>query len=261
MQKIADQPVAQWIGNWGNPEQAASAGTVAAEQAGAVAVLVAYNIPARDCGGYSSGNTSAAAYRAWIDGFAAGIGDRSAAVLLEPDGVTMVDCLPAAGQTERYELLRYAVERFQERPNVAVYIDGGHSSWLPAASLATRLVSAGIESARGFALNVSNFQFTADLIAYGKAVSAAIGGNPPPHFVIDTSRNGLGPWNGGAESWCNPPDRALGDPPTTTTAEPLLDAKLWVKPPGDSDGPCQGGPAAGGWWPEYALGLAQRAAW
>jgi endoglucanase len=32
-----------------------------------------------------------------------------------------------------------------------------------------------------------------------------------------------------------------------------------VKPPGESDGECNGGPAAGRWWPEYALGLAQRA--
>ena len=36
---------------------------------------------------------------------------------------------------------------------------------------------------------------------------------------------------------------------------------LWIKRPGESDGPCHGGPAAGTWWPEYALGLAQRAAY
>ena len=35
-------------------------------------------------------------------------------------------------------------------------------------------------------------------------------------------------------------------------------AYLWVKRPGESDGPCNGGPSAGQWWPEYALGLAQR---
>jgi endoglucanase len=30
---------------------------------------------------------------------------------------------------------------------------------------------------------------------------------------------------------------------------------LWVKPPGESDGYCQGGPAPGEFWLEYALGL------
>ncbi|MFE3685237.1 endoglucanase, partial [Streptomyces sp. NPDC059095] len=34
---------------------------------------------------------------------------------------------------------------------------------------------------------------------------------------------------------------------------------VWIMRPGDSDGPCRGGPSAGTWWPEYALGLAKRA--
>nr|ABK58684.1 unknown [Streptomyces fradiae] len=32
-----------------------------------------------------------------------------------------------------------------------------------------------------------------------------------------------------------------------------------IKRPGDSDGPCRGGPEAGQWWPDYALGLARNA--
>ena len=34
-----------------------------------------------------------------------------------------------------------------------------------------------------------------------------------------------------------------------------LDALLWVKHPGDSDGTCNGGPKAGMWWEKYALDL------
>ena len=34
-----------------------------------------------------------------------------------------------------------------------------------------------------------------------------------------------------------------------------LDAYLWVKAPGESDGTCNGGPYAGAWWPDYALRL------
>jgi endoglucanase len=40
-----------------------------------------------------------------------------------------------------------------------------------------------------------------------------------------------------------------------------VDGLLWIKAPGESDGSCNGGPSAGTWWPEYALGLAERAAW
>ena len=108
----------------------------------------------------------------------------------------------------------------------------------------------------GFAVNVSNFYTTEDSIEYGRQLSAKIGDKP---FVIDTSRNGNGPWNEGDEDerWCNPPGRALGESPTTKTADPLVDAYLWVKRPGESDGECKGGPKAGEWWPEYALDLAR----
>jgi endoglucanase len=120
--------------------------------------------------------------------------------------------------------------------------------------MAQRLRQAGIGRARGFSLNVSNFNATADETAYGHTVAAAVGGKP---FVIDTSRNGLG--RAPDSAWCNPPGRALGQPPTSQTGDPLVDAYLWIKAPGESDGSCNGAPAAGVWWPEYALGLAQRA--
>ncbi|HEU4535784.1 MAG TPA: glycoside hydrolase family 6 protein, partial [Polyangiaceae bacterium] len=74
---------------------------------------------------------------------------------------------------------------------------------------------------------------------------------------IDTSRNGKGS-NG---EWCNPSGRALGASPTASTGDPLVDAFFWLKAPGESDGACNGGPSAGTFWPDYALGLAQRAAY
>ena len=57
--------------------------------------------------------------------------------------------------------------------------------------------------------------------------------------MIDTSRNGRGPNH---DQWCNPPGRALGTLPTTTTGDPLIDAYLWIKAPGESDGTCRHGP-------------------
>jgi endoglucanase len=35
-------------------------------------------------------------------------------------------------------------------------------------------------------------------------------------------------------------------------------AFLWIKKPGESDGECNGGPKAGQWWTEMAIGLAKR---
>ena len=134
---------------------------------------------------------------------------------------------------------------------------------------------------------------------------------PTTHFIVDTSRNGQGPINMSVYaappynqpasviqtlnngSYCNPPGRGLGTPSTASTSVPLLDAYLWIKTPGQSDGACDaaGGarawdyaaytlrgwptdpnaqslfdplwalddPAAGAWFPQEALTLAKQA--
>ncbi|MBO0916302.1 glycoside hydrolase family 6 protein, partial [Streptomyces laculatispora] len=69
--------------------------------------------------------------------------------------------------------------------------------------------------------------------------------------VIDTSRNGNGAPKAG--QWCDPEGRALGTAPTTDTGQARIDAYLWVKLPGESDG-CKG--AAGSFSPAYAYQLA-----
>jgi endoglucanase len=256
MDKIAAQPQADWFGDWNGDVHSAVSGRVSTiRAAGALPVLVAYNIPLRDCGGYSGGGaTSPDAYRSWIRSFAAGIGTGKAVVILEPDALAGMDCLSQSDQQTRLALLSDAVSVLGSSPGTAVYLDAGHSHWQSASVMASRLRSAGVGMAQGFSLNVSNFNTTADERTYGDTVSGAIGGE---HFLIDTSRNGLGS-NG---EWCNPPGRALGDRPTASTGDPLADAYFWIKRPGESDGTCNGGPPAGQWWPDYALGLAQRAAY
>jgi endoglucanase len=261
IERIAEQPVAEWIGPE-NPESRARGFTEAAAGAGRTALLVLYNIPHRDCGRYSQGGAADGdTYRVWLDKVAAGIGDRGAVVVLEPDALPhLVDgCTPERYHDERYALLRYAVEKLKSLPGTTVYLDAGNAGWVQdAARMAAPLERAGMDRADGFSLNISNFYPTAANAAYGRELSELLGGK---HFVIDTSRNGRGPLAGAPdEAWCNPPGRGLGTPPTTRTGDPLIDAYLWIKRPGDSDGTCKGGPKAGAWWPEYALGLARNAA-
>jgi endoglucanase len=255
MDRIAERSQADWFGDWsGDIRAAVDARTTTIAAAGALPVFVAYNIPLRDCSSYSGGGArNADDYRAWIRAFAAGIGDRTAAVILEPDAVALMDCLSSTQRSERLTLLRDAVEVLKARPGVLVYIDAGHSAWLAAATAADRLRDAGVALADGFALNTSNFQTTAHSLPYGEAVSGRLGG---ARFVLDTSRNGNGPT--GDNQWCNPAGRALGANPTAQTGHELVDAFLWIKRPGESDGSCNGGPSAGAWWADYALGLAAR---
>jgi endoglucanase len=329
----------------------------------AVPVLVAYDIPGRDCAQFSAGGAlSQADYQAWINGLAQGIGNRHAVVILEPDALGNMpsNCgLPVSvypfTDAERTAEVQYAVSALEADPGVSVYLDGTHSAWQSVGTMTQRLLAANVQQAQGFYLNVSNYQPDPELIDYGTWISDCIAMVTNPanfafnhpdfcasqyfpatqsdfstwglttafytanmgtsvattHFVIDSSRNGDGPNNMtsfanapfnqpasvisslASANWCNPPASGLGLKPTTSTGVPLLDAYLWVKTPGQSDGQCDaaGGarawdytaytqpgwpttaadqalfdplwgiddPAAGAWFPQQALQLAQDA--
>jgi endoglucanase len=369
---ITKTPQAVWFegGTPGSVQQDVRLTVTRAAARRSIPVLVTYNIPFRDCAQFSAGGaTTRAEYEAWIDGFAAGIGNRDAIVILEPDGLGIIpwydpygsadgsgvlewcqpaEADPATAASERFAMLNHAVDALADLPNVTTYLDGTHSAWLGSGDIADRLVQAGVDNADGFYLNVSNYQFTANNVQYGRWISQCVAyatevvagdffgcpnqywnGGPLPakiaellgewtgvaldrfgewsdesddptlntsginlrystmlgdieptaRYVIDTSRNGQGPWQPPVypdpQDWCNPPDRGLGLAPTLATDQPLLDAYLWVKTPGESDGECTRGlgpagetvdpewgmidPGAGDWFPEMALELAANA--
>ncbi len=357
LRKMISTPQAVWF-TGGTPSQVKKdvrQVVHVANAQGTVPILVAYNIPYRDCSQYSAGGaTSTAAYEAWIDGFAAGIGTGRAVVLVEPDGLGIIPwykqfrglpaeaadyewCRPADANAataadDRFTPLNYAVTALEARPNTVVYLDATHSSWLGAGDAAHRLSQAGVDKAQGFFLNVSNYELTSHLAKYGAWVSKCLwfasstsgswgaghydwcgsqyypatasdfstwgltdqwyannvenqtwvpypGDAGLKHFVIDTSRNGQGPWTPAVsypdpQVWCNPIDRGAGIQTTTKTGNDLIDAYLWVKIPGASDGQCNRGvsgsttdpvwggitdPPAGTWFPQMALQLAKNA--
>jgi endoglucanase len=255
LDKIAKQPQALWLGEWNSNIYRTVQHVVGkAKEQGAVPVFIAYNVPGRDCGQHSAGGLKDSdSYKRWIRRVAAGIGEDAAVVIIEPDAIPLIDkCLTPEQQEERLLLLRDAVRVLRQNPKTIVYIDGGHAVWKPAEFIAEKLKKAGLDEAHGFSLNTSNYGPTKQNIEFGKKVSALTGG---AHFVVDTSRNGAG--YAPEFEWCNPPGRKIGESPSTATGEPLVDAFLWLKRPGESDGECNGGPRAGAFWDEKALELAQ----
>jgi endoglucanase len=255
MRRIADQPQVIWLGDWNRSIRSESDAIVSRiARAGALPVLVVYNITNRDCGSHSAGGARGGDdYRRWIVDLARGLKGRPSVIILEPDALAANDCLPLRLKDERYVLLREAADVLT-KAGAAVYIDAGHAKWQQPNAMADRLKKGGIDVGTGFSLNVSNFHSTRDNIAYGNRVSELVSGK---HYVIDTSRNGTG--KAAAKDWCNPRNQALGEAPTTDTRQPLVDAYLWIKVPGQSDGACNGGPSAGTWWAEYALELSRTA--
>lgn len=246
---IAAQPSAVWLGDWYDRTALArvlQAETRAAAQQKRVAVFVLYAIPARDCGQHSAGGFDAATYRGWVKSIAGSLRATPSVVIVEPDALAMIgEC---EGQGDRTGMIRQAV-RDLAAAGVPSYIDAGNSGWVPAETMAARLRAAGVSEARGFATNVSGFRSTASEQKYAERVRTILGGTT--RYVIDTSRNGRG-WTG---QWCNPAGVGLGSTPRAVIGSGGLDALLWIKRPGESDGTCNGGPAAGSWFEKAALDL------
>jgi len=246
---IAAQPTATWLGDWYDTAaltRVLTAETQAAARQRKVAVFVLYGIPARDCGLHSGGGFDASTYRQWTKSIAQTLRGTRSVAIIEPDALAMLgEC---DGQGDRAGLIRAAV-RDLSAAGVATYIDAGNSGWVPAQVMAERLRAAGVAEARGFATNVSNFFPTAAEQKYAERVRSLVGGKA--RYVIDTSRNGRG-WTG---EWCNPRGVGLGSTPRAVSGSGGLDALLWIKRPGESDGECAGGPAAGSWYETAALDL------
>ena len=252
LRNISCHPQAVWFvgGNAENVKARARALTKAASEQRKILVLVLYNVPDHFTLTWRSGIGDAGEYRAWISAIAEGIGTSSPWILLEPDSIGLAFNLNNSDRSIRLNQIREAVLIFREKtPNARIYLDAGHSAWHKAADYALYLKQAGIENAFGFSTNVSNFQLLSNEISYGKQISELTGS---AHFIIDTARNGNGP---SIKEWCNPFGRALGKNPTQDTGNSLIDALLWIKLPGESDGTCNNGPSAGKFWTEYALEL------
>jgi endoglucanase len=195
-------PQAVWFSK-GTPEEvqgAVSNTMVKAAHDRTLRVLAASNRPYRDCAGFSAGGAkNSAAYEAWIDAFARGLGNERALVILEPDSTGMLpyntrldgskdpcrptitdgsgNTVPAPGASaeDAYAQIRYAVASLAKRaPNALVYLDGTHSGWLPVAETAYRLYRSDVRDTQGFAVNVSNFQLTSHAIHYGTWIAKCI---------------------------------------------------------------------------------------
>ena len=308
----------------------------AAARQHAVPVLVAYNLPFRDCAQYSAGG--AADTDAYLD-----VDPRLRRRDRQPPGrrhpragrprassrttSTSTATPSGASPTAARRHTRGAVPRAQRRrrraharttpprsTSTAPTAPGSASATSPSAC-----VKAGVQRARGFFLNVSNFQTTSRQLHYGTWISECIayatnpadGGWRLGHFDYCASQyypadpNDESTWHltdewyaanlarrrpdrplrhrhqpqragplggpgdppGGATPRCGAtrPDRGLGLRPTTRTGNPLADAFLWIKTPGQSDGQCHRwttgpvdpvrgivDPPAGDWFPQMA---------
>ncbi|KAG8716720.1 hypothetical protein FRC09_015323 [Ceratobasidium sp. 395] len=231
--------------------------------------LVVYNLPDRDCSAKASdgelklSNAGEARYEAWVKSVASEIErypDVSVAISLEPDSIgnlvtnlSVPKCGNAAPAHKRLLALAVAV---LQRPNVSIYLDGAHAGWLgwpdnlgPTAAILGEILANAKKinpkaTVRGLATNVSNYnglgnqqQAGRDELVYINNLKPLLENvGYPAHFIVDQGRAGNQVATRDGGDWCNFKYGGFGPRPSTTTPSPLVDAIVWVKPGGESDG-------------------------
>jgi cellulose 1,4-beta-cellobiosidase len=239
-----------------------------------VSVLVLYDLPGRDCNAEASAGElpadeggEARYQHDYIDVIAAALRshpDGRIAIVVEPDSLSnLVTNLPnprcAAVEGIYKRGVAYAISKLS-LPNVFLYIEASHAGWLSWPKNIVRSVplyaevlrmAGGADRIRGFALNVSNYDPleahnptprdpagpSDDELGYVNDLAQALGraGITGKGFVVDTGRNGRADIRTAAGSWCNVRGAGLGQRPRAAPA-PLVDAYLYIKVPGESDG-------------------------
>jgi endoglucanase len=267
--KIAREPKNLWLGRFTRPNFHVKVRRQieAAQAVGQVPSFSVLRAQSTGCGANYNGGGPAEdrRTRAWYDDLAKAIGSDRVVIAFEPDSLGTIDCLGRRFQDDRMRLLRYGVDALAKLPNATIYLEAGASDWEPAKRTAKQLRFIGISKVRGFMLNATHYDWTANNIKHGLEISKLTGGK---HFVINTAENGRGPvnykqWINRAKHlwrrvtvWCNPGMRGLGPPPTTDTAHPKVDAYLWINRPGYAQ-VCQHRPIA--WYLPRALTYARYA--
>ena len=239
-----------------------------------VPVFVVYDLPSRDCaaeasnGELASDGAGEARYQQqYVDVIAATLGahaSQKVVVVLEPDSLANIAtnlgverC--AAAEPVYRRAIAYAIAKLS-LPNVFIYLDAAHAGWLGWPRNLAKIVriykevltaAGGADRIRGFALNVANYDVvrdpanqrtspddpSPDELSYAGDLSEALAGVgvTGKGFLIDTGRNGKNGIRTAPGNWCNIKGAGLGERPRVAPA-PLIDAYVWIKVPGESDG-------------------------
>ncbi len=279
-----------------------------------VPVFVVYDLPNRDCAAKASNGElkieeqGESRYRTeYIDVIAQHFAqdpEQRIVAIIEPDSLpNLISNLGvekcALSQDVYMHSVAYAIATLS-MPNVALYVDAAHSGWLGWEANQRRMVklvkdvlqmAGGNDRIRGFATNVSNYNALAgdwgkqlessnpasNELAYVDMLRGTLSemGLGDKQIVVDTSRNGQAEIRSRWGNWCNIRGAGLGPRPTVAPREGV-DAYLWIKPPGESDGIADpsaarydencgssdatpGAPEAGQWFHSYFVELVRNA--
>ncbi|ETW06933.1 hypothetical protein H310_03044 [Aphanomyces invadans] len=264
IEAVEAQPIATWYTDRSQDAKTQVQNVVSKCPAGDRPTVVVYGLPNKDCEGHHSSdgsNKSTADYAAFLESLVAAVGNNDVIYILEPDAIGLLAGGSECAVTNGYEAnLIVALGILGKNPRADIYVDvgywvlGGQSDAKIAAVLA-KLDPTG-KRLKGISINTSNFRSTDELVRLCSTFSATAKKTTglAATCVLDISRNFQGPDPN--SQWCNPKGRGIGRPPAVhPAAYPLIDYFLWIKPPGESDGTCNGGPNAGAFFAEGFVDL------
>lgn len=266
LKKIADQPTGIWLnydsGKSLADNQAGIRSTIldTLKLAGTKLVtFVVYGIVDRDAGGQSAGGApDRESYYAWsgaIDAAFKEAGNPKVVLIMEPDALAFAQ---QKQNYTQYETIKVAIDILTQNPNRSLYLDVSMWNYPSTDAMAGAITflkqQDQMKNVRGWALNTSGYNSDVMCQQFGKDLIAKVGGT----FIVDTGRNGRGPAPAG--QWENVPGMALGAKPLTQTVSGM-DANIWAKPPGESDGADNGAPGPGQFFYDRAVEMARNAGW
>jgi endoglucanase len=261
-EKIVNQPSPMWFGEWSTDlTKDVSYRVNEARQANSVPLFLSFEPLVRGCEPtLSKSGTASDDYAERVDAFAKGVQDATVILILEPDSLDNLGCVDEKEQELRLRALTKAVDRYRSlAPNALVYLDAGPAPGVDPEQMVSWLDDAGLRSARGFALNVSGFRATGELVEYADSLNRELesrfGYRKP--YVIDTSRNGA---PDDVEGDCNPTGARMGESPRVADPGEGPELFIWASLLGESSGPCGQAPNTepGDFVPKMAAELAGR---
>ncbi|RHY31661.1 hypothetical protein DYB32_003287 [Aphanomyces invadans] len=244
---VEEQPIAVWWSD-NNPTHRIEIDALFDRcNASTVPTIVVYALPNKDChASYSNRGfiNSTEQYTAFVQQLATLVGSRPVIYILEPDAVGLATgggCGQDAGYLDNMQ--RASAILTTNNSNAMLYVDVGY--WMLQTDDKARQIASALQvvsatsrlhSVRGIVLNTANYRPVSEITSLCARL-IQVAGNPDWRCVIDTSRNYQTPTT--TTEWCNNKFGAIGIPPTRNTGFPnLVDAFLWIKIPGESDGEC-----------------------
>lgn len=242
--ELSSQNIVTWYSDRDSSATATIQSLLSSCSSSSRVIVAVYGLPNKDCvAGYSTsgGNANANDYANFLNRLTGLMGDRKVLYVLEPDALGLLANGGCAATSGYKANMITAVQKLSVNANADIYLDVGYwtlayqSSLTIVITIIKELVAAG--RIKGIALNTSNYRSTAEMAQLCQAFQNAMG-STAYRCIVDTSRNFNNPIS---TEWCNVGTAGVGTLPTTSTGYSNVEAFIWAKPVGESDGTCNDG--------------------